>query len=339
MNTTKSHLLSRDAIALAVTAGLLSALVWAGPLDPPAGPVTSTGKTLSEVEPRTAISDANTPGDVNSLFVITRPGSYYLTGNITGVAGKHGIKIASSGVSLDLNGFELAGIPAMGAFDGVTIDLVGLGNIAVFNGSLRAWGGDGLDFRSFSAATCRLTHLVARGNAGGGIHAGLNTTISSCSVGFNTGDGIRAGATCVVTNCTAISNHLDGIRADSGCIVSGCVSRTNDDDGISCSDGCVIRDNSCSSNGFQAADGAGIHVIGAGNRIENNNCTAADRGIDVDAAGNFITRNTCSGNTTNWVVAASNKCLVVLGINAGAINGNSGGVSPGSTDPNANYSY
>jgi hypothetical protein len=38
-------------------------------------------------------------------------------------------------------------------------------------------------------------------------------------------------------------------------------------------------------------------------------------------------------------VAVNNKCLVVLGVNAGAISGDSGGVSPGSADPNANFTY
>jgi hypothetical protein len=83
--------------ALAVGPLLGGAVVSvAGPLSPPGGPVASTYKTLSEVEPRTAVSLANTPGDADSLFKITQPGSYYLTGNIVGVAGKHGVEIAAA---------------------------------------------------------------------------------------------------------------------------------------------------------------------------------------------------------------------------------------------------
>jgi hypothetical protein len=37
------------------------------------------------------------PATPDSLFKIIQPGSYYLTGNITGVVGKHGIKIAAGG--------------------------------------------------------------------------------------------------------------------------------------------------------------------------------------------------------------------------------------------------
>lgn len=88
---------------------LAAAAAGAGPLDPPAGPVAPTHRTLSEVEPRTAINAANTPGDADALLKITQPGSYYLTGNIAGVAGMHGIEIAARDVTLGLNGFTLSG--------------------------------------------------------------------------------------------------------------------------------------------------------------------------------------------------------------------------------------
>ena len=84
-------------------------LALAGDLDPPAGPITPTMKPLVEIEPRTAINATNTPGDADSIFKITQPGSYYLTGNITGVAAKNGIEIAADAVVLDLMGFQLNG--------------------------------------------------------------------------------------------------------------------------------------------------------------------------------------------------------------------------------------
>ncbi|CAN5582374.1 hypothetical protein BH20VER1_BH20VER1_31620 [soil metagenome] len=67
--------------------------------------------------------------------------------------------------------------------------------------------------------------------------------------------------------------------------------------------------------------------------------TDNDRGIDVDAGGNFIARNTASGNTTNWDVVTGNVILVISATTAGAVTGNSGGTAPGSTDPNANFTY
>ena len=53
---------------------------YAGDLNPPAGPVTATGR----FGPRTEIDQANTPGDANSVFKISAPGSYYLGGNLAG---------------------------------------------------------------------------------------------------------------------------------------------------------------------------------------------------------------------------------------------------------------
>ncbi|MBN8616615.1 MAG: hypothetical protein J0L92_38875, partial [Deltaproteobacteria bacterium] len=76
----------------------------------PAGAVSATMKSLAEVEPRTAINSTNTPGDANSVYRISQPGSYYLTGNVQGALGKSGIQITSSNVTLDLNGFSLEGV-------------------------------------------------------------------------------------------------------------------------------------------------------------------------------------------------------------------------------------
>lgn len=334
----------------------------AGDLDPPAGPITSTMKTLTEVEPRIAINATNTPGGADSLFKITTPGSYYLTGNIQGVADKHGIEIVASGVTLDLMGFDVVGAGGTGFFDGVSATVFPLTNIAVVNGSVRSWGDEGIDLASSSPINCCVEAVLASGNAGNGIFVGVGTTVTNCSASDNAGTGIFATAGCTVSNCTAFRNTGAGIGATggstvsnctaylntgsgisitgaaSGCTVADCTARQNTLDGIVCTSSCVIRGNTCSNNGVAA--GAGIHATGADNRIEGNNCTGPSaRGIDVDASGNFITRNTCSGNTTNWDVVAGNIILVVNATLAPAVTGNSGGVAPGSTDPNANFSY
>src|SRR5438552_15661460 len=95
----------RRTVVLLLLAGLAAPMsIWAGNLTPPAGPIAPTMKTLTEVEPRTAVNSANTPGDADSLYKITQPGAYYLAGNVQGVAAKNGIKIAASGATLALNG-------------------------------------------------------------------------------------------------------------------------------------------------------------------------------------------------------------------------------------------
>ncbi|MEK6704089.1 MAG: right-handed parallel beta-helix repeat-containing protein [Planctomycetota bacterium] len=411
------------ALASALGGGLLVSLLAAGPLNPPGGAVTSTYKTLTEVEPRTAINAANTPGDADSLFKITQPGSYYLTGNITGAAGKHGVEIATSGVTLDLNGFDLVGAGGFGTSDGVSVTAGGLSHIAVVNGSVRGWADEGVDLGTFGAFNCRIVDVLTSDNSGHGISAGNNCTVTGCSayqnagIGIftsiagtisncsayvnantgiatgdastisnctasyngnfglttgigstvssctartngvsgiyaaggstvlgssansNSGDGITAIDGCTITNCTAADNATRGIGVNNGCQITACTTRNNLFDGIVVNYACVVSGNNCNGDGTAAGTHGGIRVLGQANRVESNNVTYAQRGFLVDSGGNVIARNTATGCTVNWVVVAGNKCLVVAGVNSAAINGSSGGVSPGSTDPSANYSY
>jgi len=92
-------------------------------------------------------------------------------------------------------------------------------------------------------------------------------------------------------------------------------------------------------NGTKKDDGAGIYAA-SGNRIEENVVSDNDVGIRVASGPNFIARNRARGNTQNWSVASGNVCLVVTATKTtGAISGDAGGVAPGSTDPNANFTY
>ena len=320
MNEKKSRM--AKSVLIAAT---LATIFWvsAGDLNPPAGPIAPTQ--------RTPIGASTTPGDADSLFKITQPESYYLTGNITGVSGKSGIEIAAYGVNLDLMGFDLLGVAD--SFAGVRVSVTAT-SVAVINGSVRSWAQDGVDLAS--ANNTRLTDLRVSGNGANGIRTGINAIVTGCAA-FQNGVGISTGAGCTITNCAATLNG-SGIFADDGSTITNCLARFNQGDGIEISANSTVRGNTCGGNGF-GGDGAGIHATGTDNRIEGNNCTRNDRGIDVDAGGNFITRNTCSGNDINWDVATGNVCLVVSAATSAAIVGNSGGVAPGSTDPNANFTY
>jgi parallel beta-helix repeat protein len=362
------------AACLAVVA-LTPAPSFGGPLDPPAGPIAPTQKTLAEVEPRVAVNAANTPGDADSLFKISQPGSYYLTGNITGTAGKNAVEIAAVGVTLDLNGFDLVGVP--GSLSGVYADTA-FSSLTITNGSLRAWGASGIECSNVTACLVDrvrtiangvhgiflghesvVTACVSRDNTFGGIIAGEGSTITDCTASINHGSGIVVGigstvAHCTtyfnggngvfarkstVTGCTVSGNSSDGIDAQSHSTIESCSVTENAGHGVTMISGCLVRACNCRTNGFGSGTGADISVAGADNRLEGNNCTDADIGIFVTSAGNIIVRNTCSGNTTNWSVVAGNICLVVNATVSGAINGNSGGTGPGSTDPSANFTY
>lgn len=158
-----------------------------------------------------------------------------------------------------------------------------------------------------------------RGDGTGGVFVfGSSVHLSDMQVTTNN-SGIVAGGNSTLSECASLHNTGDGIQITQNSRIVGCI---------------------CSNNGFSFADNsAGIHATLSKNRIEGNTCTGSDRGIDVDSVGNFIARNTCSNNALNWDVVAGNVCLVVNATTAGAISGNSGGAAPGSTDPNANFTY
>lgn len=329
----------------------------AGPLGPPAGPIASTGKTLTEVEPRTLINATNTPGDGNSMFRISQPGSYYLDGNVTGVSGRSGIKIAADGVTIDLMGFALIGVA--GSRDGVTTQGSRRG-IVIRNGQVRDWGIAGVRLTtegtgatsivegvtaSFNTAagietTARavVRCCAAHSNGGPGILGDSMATLVDCISHNNASHGIAVGFGSVVSRCSASGNST-GVFAANGSIVTECSAAANQNDGIRCQGSCLILGNIVSSNGPGTSEGSGIRVDGTDSRVEGNNCVGNRNGVYVTAAGNMIVRNTCSGNTLNWAIVAGNCGLVVSATTGGAISGNSGGAALGSTDPWVNFTF
>jgi hypothetical protein len=290
--------------ALLITASALAGafISHAGPLDPPAGPVAPTYKTLSDVEPRTAISAATTPGDANSLFRITKPGSYYLTTNITGVAGKSGIEIAASGVTLDLNGFELLGVAT--AIDAITTDGTGLGNIHITGGSIRLWGGDGVDLTPAAAINCVVTAIKAFDNAGIGIRVASESTVSGCYATSNDGSGITALVGSTVIDSTASQNGDDGISVTNGCTVTRCTSYLNESDGISIGTGSTVTASTAYAN---TSDG--ISVVSGCTVTECSVYANLITGIRA-VTGNTITRCTARNNSGNGI-QVSTACLVI----------------------------
>lgn len=335
----------------------------AGDLNPPVGPVVPSMKPLSEVEPRMAINAANTPGDGDSTYRIAAPGSYYLTGNLAGEASKAGIEIAASNVSVDLMGFELQGIS--GSLQGIRITVANMMNISIRNGTIRGWGGAGVDTNSatskalillrvsncgasgFAAgAGAVITDCVSTANTGAGFTVGVGGVMTNCFAANNMTFGISANTGNTLTNCTAIFNTTDGISIGQGSTVTSCTSRANSGHGIvggaastiqqctssaNLGDGILVSvdarvmNNSCDGQ----AGGAGIHATSDDNRIDSNHVTDNLRGIDVDVGGNLIIRNSAANNTTDYDIVAGNSKAEVL--------------TPGddftATNPWANFSF
>ncbi|RMD65839.1 MAG: hypothetical protein D6824_01930 [Planctomycetota bacterium] len=324
-----AHRLYPAAIVAAVT--LVGAFAVAGPLVPPPGPISPTNKPLAEIEPRVAVNAANTPGDNDatpSLFKITEPGSYYLTNDIVGEAGKHGVEITASDVTLDLNGFSLVGVP--GSLDGVHVSAAVEG-VTIRNGAAHDWGGAGISgffarraiverirahnngglgirvgdssvvqacvVRSngssgvLTGTACSVVDTVADTNTGNGLFVGAGSTVRGCVATFNTFAGINAGPSSSVLNCAASHNSQSGFEIGANSVVQVCTATNNGSDGIKAGSGSSVTQ--CVSN-QNSGDGVSID---ANSLVKDNACSLNNaagvhvRGSDVHVEGNTATNN------------------------------------------------
>ncbi len=229
---------------------LLTGRAQAGPLDPPPGPIAPTGKPLTEVEPRVAINATNTPGDATSRFRITQPGSYYLTGNITGLVGQHGISVAASGVTIDLNGFLLRGLGSLhGNFDGINTEGI-QSRITVRNGHLASMGRAGMNLPTHSL----VQDISVQFCLGTGITVGASSQLHNCLVAENSAWGIVVADSCVVRACNAAENVVDGINASTNCVIEACTASGNGQEGICADSGSIV-------NGCCALGNAGSGIL------------------------------------------------------------------------------
>jgi hypothetical protein len=222
---------------------LITVSSWAGNLNPSVPPTAGTMKPLDQIEPRTAVQSL--PGSDAAVYVISQPGSYYLTGGITVTEAKHAISIEASNVALDLCGFTLTGTYMTlsssdePAYDGIRIR-TGCKNIMIRNGIIEGerrlvrYGVPPFNLwryaRPFSrgiaaewdlsvtprvqSSAIQVRDLIVRGCRGYGIVLkGTNHQVVGCSATKNEGPGIHAGYP-----STLQGNHL-GENGDNMLIV------------------------------------------------------------------------------------------------------------------------
>lgn len=220
-------------------------MAFAGPLEPPSGLIAPTHKTLSEIEPRIAINATNTPGDAIAQYVISTPGSYYLTGNLS-VFGKHGIHIRASNVRIDLNGYQISAVGSANA--GVTTADWACMNCEVTNGSFYGLFNAGAVALG-NARNTRVSKIMAEYVGGTGIDLGTNGTAVDCNVTYGTGNGFVWGEGSTLTRCQSSFNSGSGFASlYSSCILDSCTAEHNGGDGFQTNNsvltGCVADLNS-----------------------------------------------------------------------------------------------
>ncbi len=352
-------------VVLAAASGLVGTLAGQGPLVPPGAPAPTMKKLDQIASTGIAINDTNTPGDVNSLYVISSPGTYYLTGNVTGVAPKRAILINSVNVTVDLNGFALVGVASTGT--GISDGGVNRGQATIRNGSVVGWGihgvnlsasrdvlihdlivtnntqnglllGDTAHVRDCVLHDNSLTNLQTGFNAnvarcssidsfnGSGFDLGQGSMISGCVANYNLlGSGIAVGIGSSVGQCTVFGNGIAGVLLQNNCIVKDCAA-SNNAVGIQAAARCNIVSNTASSN-----NGAGIKTTDQNNRIEGNLCNS-NTGYGIQSSGplaDFILRNTCFANTGAVTGTSTSNYLPKSGTYFGPLS------TPGSTSATA----
>jgi parallel beta-helix repeat protein len=368
MNTNRLNAGWLMLLALSTINSQLSTAFAQGSLTPPGAPA-PTMKSLDQVEARTIVNAANTPGDANNLFIITNSGSYYLTTNLVGVSGKSGIEITANNVTLDLNGFAVQGAGEEDETYGIVIPGART-NITVRNGAISGWGQAGVAtlyvFNQLSLFPVNIVveHLNVSGNFINGIFI-INGVVRDCNCHNNGGEeggtGDCNGIVCeygVISGCTANNNVYDGIEMNSG-TVSGCSVQNNGANGITCYEpcnisGCVFANNYTSgiavrtgsevigntcigNNTANDTYNAGIYIYSKNNRVEGNHVTASGHaGIVVDntyggdSTNNIIIKNSVSGN-------GANNCIIPAGNVVGPLITTTGTIT--NLNPWANFSY
>lgn len=307
-----SHLLTTVAAVLFGGALPLAAFAQGGLT--PAGAPAASMKRLDQVEPRTDL--ATLPGNASAVIVISQPGSYYLTGNVQGVASKHGILVASPDVTIDLQGFAVLGNAA--SLNGIhSTDQ----RIVVRNGRVSNWN-NGLELGAF----CTVEQILSASNRGNGIQLAGVSTIQGCKAFNNSGKGFQLAEMTTVSDCLAFSNGGVGFESGDGCTLLRCATRQNtgigfnlglaasvqactsisDNSGFIVKAGSNLRD--CSARhstvfGFSGPEGdcSFAHCVAVGNYSPNS--------IGIDASSGS-TLTACSAS--NWPVGIRTGSVCTL---------------------------
>ena len=269
-----------------------------------AGPALATDG-VAEINHTCAAQTGCFSGDTAGYPVtISEPGSYLLTSNLI-VPDKDtdGIKVGTSSVTIDLNGFEIVRsdcvgattscIPAMGTGFGSGVERASslIRGTSVKNGSITGMGRAGV----FLGEQAEVSGLRVRWSREDGIRAGIGSIVSGNTTRENGLDGISVDDASTVTDNTAYGNGGDGIRTGAGSTVSGNTAFQNLGDGIVTGVGSAVQRNTVRSNaghGLRLSSDAAYRE----NVITNNTVGAVIFGVnrgDNYCAGTGVVSATC----------------------------------------------
>ena len=337
-----------------VVLSVLPIFAFAGSLEP-MGPPAPTMKTLGEVEPRVAVQSL--AGYAAGLYVIDKPGSYYLTGNIS-INFKHGIEITAGNVTVDLMGFEIRSSwdtknpgPNLN-FDGIYIapenSNVEIRNGSVFSDNSSDGGTTYNGFRHgiyshYSTAVdgdgyshlIRVIDVRVVGSREHGIRLrGTSNIVKGCSTEGNQ-YGIGSGNNSLIEGNSVKGSKLTGILPGHGTTVRGNSSTGCLAHGIYCGENCKLEDNIVKDN-------AGVGIVAFAGSIVSGNVSADNGTYGIETYSNCrISGNNVYDNCNNGI-DVDNKCIisdntVYSNTGIGIIAGTDCSVTGNNSSDNTNY--
>ena len=275
-----------------------------------------------------ALVGSITPGDAPGFPIsITQPGLYRLAGNLTlPDANTAGFQLQSDDVTIDLNGFTLAG-PTTCTGGGGTLSCsptgsgAGIGvpggatrnRIFIRNGRIKGAGGAGIDLasglvpgRQQIVEDVVVTNSGVGGPISGGIRLGAQSTIRRCIVEANAGFGaLLFGTGGIMEDSIVAGNLREGVFVGEGTLLRTIV-RSNGSRGVVGGAGSNVQENTVLSNaltGIDAADGSFV----ARNTLRSNS-TGIALGLNAVASRNVLTLTGGIGLAAGGISALDNFC-------------------------------
>lgn len=221
------------------------------------------------------------------------------------------IQIMTYEVTLDLNGFTIAGPGHGGSGRGISTEGGDHMNLTIRNGTVCGFGRDGVQLPGVSQ---RVENVRAMKNGGDGFEIGPRSALVRNQSLHNGGSGLNVGRgeSCIHEN-TIQGNFGHGINGGATSEVSRNLIEDNQGEGIFVTVGSVVRNNIIRRSGrngmllgsfvvaeeneVHASQAAGIATYGKSNRLIKNALTQNyGPGAQLDGPDNYTAQNVFQGN-------------------------------------------